>query len=167
MPDPLVAARQAVYHVPRVAQPNGEIVRTRFSSARRDLRVHRAVREAHRVDESLRYSINLIVEELFTNMVKYNTGGGHPIAYVWTSDGTLRIELVDEDVDPWDPAKLRRSRWISRSRSDAGRAGSLSRPVDRRRADVRVREPANESHGHQEPGALKCSKYGRRVIGCS
>lgn len=60
--------------------------------------------EANRVDEPLRYSINLVVEELFTNMVKYNTGGGHAIGIrMDVRDGTLRIELVDDDVDPWDP----------------------------------------------------------------
>lgn len=60
--------------------------------------------EAQRFDEPLRYSINLVVEELFTNMVKYNTGGGCHIAIrLDVRDGTLRIELVDDDVDPWDP----------------------------------------------------------------
>jgi len=58
----------------------------------------------HRIDERLGSSIDLIVEELFTNMVKYNTGGGHPIRVRLDIDGgRLRIELVDEDVDPWDP----------------------------------------------------------------
>jgi serine/threonine-protein kinase RsbW len=60
--------------------------------------------ETHGVDEPLTYSINLVVEELFTNMVKYNTGGGRHIAIrLDVLDGTLRIELVDDDVDPWDP----------------------------------------------------------------
>jgi len=60
--------------------------------------------EAHGLDEPLMYSINLVVEELFTNMVKYNTGGGREIAIrIDVLDGTLRIELVDDGVDPWDP----------------------------------------------------------------
>lgn len=60
--------------------------------------------EAHGLEEPLKYSINLVVEELFTNMVKYNTGGGHPIEIrISVRDGSLRIELVDEDVDPWNP----------------------------------------------------------------
>jgi serine/threonine-protein kinase RsbW len=60
--------------------------------------------EAHGFDEPLRYSVNLVVEELFTNMVKYNTGGGHAIAIrMEIGNGSLRIELVDDDVDPWDP----------------------------------------------------------------
>lgn len=61
---------------------------------------------AHRIEESLGHSINLVVEELFTNMVKYNTGAGHPIRIRMDLDnGRLRIELIDEDVDPWDPAE--------------------------------------------------------------
>ena len=61
---------------------------------------------AHRIEESLGYSIDLICEELFTNMVKYNTGGGHPIRIRMDLDGgRLRIELFDEDVDPWNPAQ--------------------------------------------------------------
>lgn len=61
---------------------------------------------SHRLDQCLRNSVNLIVEELFTNMVKHNTGGGHPIRIGMAIEkGRLRIELVDEDVDPWDPTQ--------------------------------------------------------------
>jgi anti-sigma regulatory factor (Ser/Thr protein kinase) len=62
--------------------------------------------QAHGLDDSLRYSINLVVEEVFTNMVKYNTGGGHAIEVrLEITNGSLRIELADEDVDPWDPSE--------------------------------------------------------------
>jgi anti-sigma regulatory factor (Ser/Thr protein kinase) len=45
-----------------------------------------------------------VVEELFTNMVKYNTGGGQAIEIrMEMRSGSLRIELVDDDVEPWDP----------------------------------------------------------------
>jgi len=61
--------------------------------------------EVHGFEESLRYAVNLVVEELFTNMVKYNTGGGHQIEIKMSvRDGRLRIELIDDGVDPWDPA---------------------------------------------------------------
>ena len=60
----------------------------------------------HRFEESLTYSINLIVEELFTNMVKHNAGGGQPVRIqLDVEGGRLRIELTDEDVDPWDPGQ--------------------------------------------------------------
>ena len=62
--------------------------------------------ESHKIQASLGNSINLIVEELFTNMVKYNTGAGHPIRIrLNVDDERLRIELIDEDVDRWDPAE--------------------------------------------------------------
>jgi serine/threonine-protein kinase RsbW len=62
--------------------------------------------DANAIEESLRYSINLVVEELFTNMVKYNTGGGPAIEIrMEIRSGSLRIELVDDDVEPWDPAE--------------------------------------------------------------
>jgi serine/threonine-protein kinase RsbW len=61
----------------------------------------------HDFEESLMYPVNLIVEELFTNMVKYNTGGGQPIRVLLDAeDRRVRIELIDEDVDPWDPAQV-------------------------------------------------------------
>ncbi len=63
--------------------------------------------ERHGFDQFLKNSVNLIVEELFTNMVKYNTGGGHPIRVrMKVENGSLRIELVDEDVDAWDPTQV-------------------------------------------------------------
>jgi len=60
--------------------------------------------DAHGLDKALTYSIHLVVEELFTNMVKYNTGGGQAIEIrMEMRSGSLRIELVDDDVEPWDP----------------------------------------------------------------
>lgn len=53
-------------------------------------------------------------------MVRHNTGGRHPIRIRMSAKGgRLEIELVDEDVDPWDPA-------------DAPRAG-VDRPIEERK----------------------------------
>lgn len=61
----------------------------------------------NKIDESLAYSINLAVEELFTNMVRHNTGAGRAIAiHMNTEDGHLVVKLVDEDVDPFDPSRI-------------------------------------------------------------
>ena len=55
------------------------------------------------VDERTAFCINLVVEELFTNMVRHNVGGGDEIVLgVDRVDGQLRLELVDSEVEPFD-----------------------------------------------------------------
>jgi len=57
------------------------------------------------IDERSAFTINLVVEELFTNMVRHNTGGGDVIDLSIERDSDhLQIELVDTDVEPFDPA---------------------------------------------------------------
>lgn len=57
------------------------------------------------VDERSRMTLHLAVEELFTNMVKYNSGESREIAIqVVTDDDRVRIELIDNDTDPFDPS---------------------------------------------------------------
>lgn len=59
------------------------------------------------IDESVAWSINLAVEELFTNMVRHNTGAGHPIAIGFGMDANrLIVHLIDDDVDPFDPSTI-------------------------------------------------------------
>ena len=61
----------------------------------------------NKIDESLAYSINLAVEELFTNMVRHNTGAGNAISIRMNTEvGRLVVTLVDEDVDPFDPSAV-------------------------------------------------------------
>jgi anti-sigma regulatory factor (Ser/Thr protein kinase) len=58
-----------------------------------------------KVGRAVAFAINLAVEEIFTNMVKYNTGAGNDIAVRINKDaGTIVMSLVDNDVDPFDPA---------------------------------------------------------------
>jgi anti-sigma regulatory factor (Ser/Thr protein kinase) len=55
-------------------------------------------------DESLKYAVDFTVEELFTNMVKYNAAGKCDIALSLESDGTTFTgELIDDDSERWDP----------------------------------------------------------------
>jgi anti-sigma regulatory factor (Ser/Thr protein kinase) len=55
-------------------------------------------------NEGIAFSIKLAVEELFTNMVKYNTGASNEISIsINNNDDTLVVALVDFDVDPFDP----------------------------------------------------------------
>lgn len=63
---------------------------------------------AHGIDESLRHSIDLAVEELFTNMVRHNTGGGGEGIEIRMDleNNSLKIQLIDENVDPFDPSTV-------------------------------------------------------------
>ena len=59
------------------------------------------------VDERTALRMDLVVEELFTNMVKYNDGGGDQIVVGLERIGDrLHIELVDNDVEPFDPVSV-------------------------------------------------------------
>jgi len=59
------------------------------------------------LDESFRNWIKLAIEELFTNMVRHNEGGGEGIEIrMDVREGHLEIQLVDDDVDPFDPSTV-------------------------------------------------------------
>ncbi len=49
------------------------------------------------------YAVNLAVEELFTNMVKYSSGRRNEVTIGVEKNGDrLVVTLVDEDVEPFD-----------------------------------------------------------------
>jgi anti-sigma regulatory factor (Ser/Thr protein kinase) len=51
------------------------------------------------------YAMYFVVEELFTNMVKYATASAEDVTIALQLDGTrLTIQLTDHNVDPFDPA---------------------------------------------------------------
>ena len=57
----------------------------------------------HAINDSLAFSIKLAVEELFTNLVKYNQGGGdHILLNIEHTDNQIVMRLTDYDVDPFD-----------------------------------------------------------------
>jgi len=59
------------------------------------------------LDGRIEFAINFVVEELFTNMVKYNTGSSADIEIRIDRNGSgIKIELIDKDVDPFDPEGL-------------------------------------------------------------
>ena len=59
------------------------------------------------VDAAHRLDVDLIVEELFTNMVKYNRDGKHDIEIELTADPEkLTIRLIDRDVAPFDMTRV-------------------------------------------------------------
>ena len=60
--------------------------------------------DGQEVNEKTAFCINLVVEELFTNMVRHNEGGGDRITVnIERRDDHLQLELVDSDVEPFDP----------------------------------------------------------------
>jgi anti-sigma regulatory factor (Ser/Thr protein kinase) len=61
--------------------------------------------ESNAIRERTAFTINLVVEELFTNMVRHNAGGGDAIDLSIERVGDhLHLGLIDFDVDPFDPA---------------------------------------------------------------
>jgi serine/threonine-protein kinase RsbW len=59
------------------------------------------------ISEGAAFKLNLVVEELFTNMVRHNEGGGDHIELsLERSDVMLHLELTDVDVEPFDPATV-------------------------------------------------------------
>lgn len=59
--------------------------------------------EAAAVPDDHRYGVQLGLEELFTNLVKYGAGS-HPIEVeLVRRDSLLLASLTDEDVEPFDP----------------------------------------------------------------
>ena len=59
------------------------------------------------IDERTRLVLHLAVEELFTNMVKYNSGESREIDIeIRTDDGRVWIDLIDRDTDAFDMSRV-------------------------------------------------------------
>jgi anti-sigma regulatory factor (Ser/Thr protein kinase) len=60
--------------------------------------------ERHAITEKDAFSINLVVEELFTNMVKYSGGADRRIEIrLEKNDCRVNLQLTDFDSEPFDP----------------------------------------------------------------
>ncbi len=74
-----------------------------FSSLEEIFRFVDEFLRAQSIDPALLEPVNFIVEELFTNMVKYNPGNTRDIALsLGRSAESLTVRLTDFDVDPFD-----------------------------------------------------------------
>ena len=63
--------------------------------------------DAQGVDERDAFALQVIVEELFTNMVKYSGGVDHQVAIRLARSGSqIDLRLTDFDSDPFDPSDL-------------------------------------------------------------
>jgi len=58
-------------------------------------------------DPEAAFDLDLVLEELFTNMVRHARGGGPEIevALLDDADGHMTLRLRDEGVEPWDPGQ--------------------------------------------------------------
>jgi serine/threonine-protein kinase RsbW len=55
------------------------------------------------LDESVVFAMNLAVEELFTNIIKYGASNDRDVGIeLDVHDGFLVIEVIDEDTEPFD-----------------------------------------------------------------
>lgn len=58
------------------------------------------------LDPERAFDVDLVLEELFTNMVRHARGGTSEIEVGLAADnGVLTLRLRDEGVEPWDPAQ--------------------------------------------------------------
>ena len=57
----------------------------------------------NQLNEDTAFAVNLVIEELFTNMVKYHPGNSNDILISIAKDANkLIISLTDYDVEPFD-----------------------------------------------------------------
>jgi len=62
----------------------------------------------HDINEAVRFPVHLAMEELFTNMVKYNPGSDSDIGVdVDVAGGTVTVILTEFDVDEFDVTRPR------------------------------------------------------------
>lgn len=63
--------------------------------------------QSHAIDERTSYCLKLSAEELFTNMVRHNVGGGDRISVLLDITAErIRLELTDHEVEPFDPDSI-------------------------------------------------------------
>jgi len=92
---------------------------------------------SHDIPDDQRYDVELIIEELFTNMVKYSADGAPEISIGLERDrGRLVVTLRDFDVEPFDVTKP----------STPGRESGTELPSAGGRGLHLVRQVADELH---------------------
>jgi serine/threonine-protein kinase RsbW len=58
------------------------------------------------IDADQAFDVDLVLEELFTNMVRHARGGTSEIEVGLDDDGArMTLRLRDEGVEPWDPVQ--------------------------------------------------------------
>lgn len=60
-----------------------------------------------RLDDSITFVLKLVVEELFTNLIRHNVGGLDQVTLdISFESGKLKIVLEDFEVEPFDVASI-------------------------------------------------------------
>lgn len=59
---------------------------------------------AERLSEEIAFDIDLVIEELFSNLVRHARGGGGIQVQLERSPGAVRIQLRAAEASPFDPA---------------------------------------------------------------
>jgi anti-sigma regulatory factor (Ser/Thr protein kinase) len=60
------------------------------------------------LDPAAKYAVNLAAEEIFTNLVRHNQGGGdHILLELEQKPGEIVLRLTDFDVEPFDLDKVK------------------------------------------------------------
>jgi len=66
----------------------------------------RSFAAGHALDENMVFTLNFVIEEIFTNMVKYNKESREDVEISLSKEGKkLIIRLTDFDVEPFDVTK--------------------------------------------------------------
>lgn len=61
----------------------------------------------HDLADAIEFSLNLAVEEIFTNMVKHNVSPRNEVLVgIERADDHVVVELTDFDVEPFDPESV-------------------------------------------------------------
>lgn len=82
----------------------------------------------HQFDEKTALTINLVVEELFTNMVKYNPGNTNDISISLSKKSDkIIISIIDYDVEPFDIRKT--EEYDLKKTLEERRVGGLGIPL--------------------------------------
>ncbi len=64
--------------------------------------------DRHRIDRALRLKVDLAIEELFVNLVTYNTEAEGPVTIEMRAlDDGVEVSLTDRGVDRFDPTTTR------------------------------------------------------------
>lgn len=65
--------------------------------------------DENNIAKSVRYAVDLAIEELFTNIIKYSTGDGTDISiHLGLAGDDLVIKITDFDVEKFDVTKANR-----------------------------------------------------------